>query len=161
MRIFSNNALSWPSLLQVYSINRISLKSWNNYHFYKIMSSDPVEIKHESPIDYLKINHKYYCYWNLIEYKGHTKSNNWEFNIEINAVSNDYHNCNTNKLINYHNGIERYTKHYNNYIYVPTAIKATDLIVVNTDNAENALLSNNSMPTPYRSHTSGNDIVLC
>ncbi len=159
MRIYSNTPLSWPSLVHIYSVNRLSFKSWNNYHFYKIMSSDPVRIKHESPINYLKNNYNYSCYWNLVEYKNQKKSSNWEINIEINAMSNDYHKYYTNKLINYdiNSGVQRYTRYYsNNYIYVPTAIKKGDLIVINNGN-ENAP----APTTPYRSHTSGNDIVLC
>lgn len=153
MKIFSNTPLSWPSLLHVYTVHRISLKPWNNYHFYKIITSDPIKIKHESCINNLKINYDYCCYWDLYEYKNTMKtSSNWEFKIHINSLTNNYNKTYSNKVINYHNDMERYTRHYNNYIYVPDTIEEGDLIVINKPD--------NYPSPPYRSHTSGNTIIL-
>ncbi len=156
MKIFSNTPLSWPSLLHVYTVHRISLKPWNNYHFYKIVDDNPIKIKHKSCINNLKTNYDYCCYWDLYEYKNTMKtSSNWEFKIHINSLSDNYHKTYSNKVINYHNDMERYTHHYNNYIYVPNTIEKDDLIVIHKPNN-----SGDYPLTPYRSHTSGNTIIL-
>ena len=77
------------------------------------------------------------------------------FKIHINSLSDNYHKTYSNKVINYHNDMERYTHHYNNYIYVPNTIEKDDLIVIHKPNN-----SGDYPLTPYRSHTSGNTIIL-
>ena len=158
MRIFSNNPLSWSSLSYVYTVPRVSLNTWNNYHFYKIMSSNPIQIKHTSSIDILKTNYDYQCYWDLFEYKNDIKTtSSCEYKVQINSLANNFHSKYSNVLINY--TPDNKYNYCNNYIYVPNALQDGDLIVVHTPFIETAY-HKIKQQIPYRSHSSGNDIIL-
>lgn len=151
MKVYSNIPLSWPSLLHMYTVPRLSLHPWNNYHFYKIISSYPVKINNISPIKLLTNNIDYYCYFNVVDWKYQHKSHNYLVNIKLNMYNEVDIEKNKEKVSNMYvkakcNNFE------NNYIYIPKCIEQDDLIVIKD------FTSNTHVP--YRSYTSGTDIIL-
>lgn len=110
MRIYSNIQLSWPQLLQVYTLSRIYPGQWYHYNFYKVLNTKPIQLLTYSPINLLQENRQYYCYDKLIANK----------KLE--------HSGNTSELIKFKNSVDI------KQIYYPTTILPNDIMVIHEYN---------------------------